>query len=120
MKREQRLFLHDILTACQHIQEFVEGMTFDQFRQDEKTSSAVVRKLEIIGEATKNLSDEFKEKYPGVPWKELAGMRDRLAHGYFGVDYRLVWDTTQMNVPQLAGTVAQILNSLPAEGRSAS
>lgn len=78
MKRDYRLFLRDIMDACYHIQKFVEGADFEQFQDDEKTSSAVIRKLEIIGEAVKNIPDFIKEKYPQLDWKGMAGMRDRL------------------------------------------
>lgn len=68
-------------------------MTFKQFIEDEKTSFAVIRALEIIGEATKNIPENIKETHPDVPWKEMAGIRDKLIHDYFGVDLEVVWNT---------------------------
>ena len=68
-------------------------MDFREFCADDKTSSAVIRKLEIIGEATKNIPDNIQKQYPNIPWREMAGMRDKLIHFYFGVDYKLVWTT---------------------------
>jgi uncharacterized protein with HEPN domain len=90
MKRDYRLFLQDIVDACGHILAFVEGMDVDAFVLDEKTSSAVIQKLEVIGETTKNIPQFVREQYPHIPWTDMAGMRDRLIHGYFGIDYYLV------------------------------
>ena len=109
MKREYKLFLKDIAQACRHIREFTEGMDYEQFLGDEKTSSAVIRKLEIIGEAAKNIPDPVREKYSGVPWRGMAGMRDRLIHGYFGVNYKLVWETVRTDIPLFISSVPQIL-----------
>lgn len=73
------------------IQEYIEGHTFDTFQQDYKTIDAVIRNLEIIGEATKNLPESFKTKYPETPWKEMYRMRNRVSHDYFGIDYHIIW-----------------------------
>jgi uncharacterized protein with HEPN domain len=88
--RNHKLYLRDILDAIDRIESFVENMNFEDFCADDKTSSAVIRKFEIIGEATKHITHEIRNQYPDVPWKEMAGMRDRLIHFYFGVDYKLV------------------------------
>jgi len=99
--RDYQLYLKDILSAMDSIEAFVEGMSFEEFRADDKTASAVIRKFEIIGEATKNIPDEIRHQYPTVPWKEMAGMRDRLIHFYFGMDYKLVWTTIKERLPQV-------------------
>jgi uncharacterized protein with HEPN domain len=104
--------LKDIIEACNYIQEFVEGMDFGQFLHDEKTSSAVIRKFEIIGEAAKNIPNSITEKYPHVPWKDMAGMRDRLIHGYLGVDYNIVWETIKTDLPPIISEISQILKDV--------
>ena len=87
-------------------------MDFDQFKVDDKTTSAVIRKLEIIGEATKNIPKSITKKYPTVPWKEMAGMRDKLIHFYFGVNLKLVWQTVKHRIPQVKPTIKQLLDEL--------
>ena len=92
MKRDYSLYIKDILDCIERVEEFVGDMNFDEFLVDDKTSSAVVRKLEIIGEATKNIPKSITQKYDEVPWKEMARMRDKIIHFYFGVDYEIVWN----------------------------
>ncbi|MGH7849690.1 MAG: HepT-like ribonuclease domain-containing protein [Thermodesulfobacteriota bacterium] len=110
MSRDSTLFLHDILNSCNHILEFTRNHNFETFIKDEKTSSAVIRKLEIIGEAAKRIPDEIKFKYKDIPWKKMAGMRDNLTHAYFGVDYDLVWQTITNNIPDIIKDVTKILD----------
>ncbi|MBI3393785.1 MAG: DUF86 domain-containing protein [Nitrospirae bacterium] len=111
--RDARLYLKDIVEAMEQIEAFIEGMDLRGFLADDKTSSAVIRKLEIIGEATKAISDEIRQKYPEVPWREMAGMRDRLIHFYFGVDYPLVWKTAARRLPHLRPFIQKILLEKP-------
>ena len=87
--RDCRLYLKDILAELESVETFVAGMDLGEFSADDKTASAVVRKFEIIGEAAKNIPEDIRRRYPKIPWKEMAGMRDRVIHFYFGVDYQL-------------------------------
>ena len=112
MKRDHKLFIKDIISAMKSIEEFVEGLSLDEVREDDKTSSAVIRKFEIIGEATRHVPDKLKEKYPDIPWKRMAGMRDRLIQAYFGVDYRLVWEAIKIDIPELKPRFQEILAEL--------
>ncbi len=108
--REYKLYLKDILTAMNTIEDFTEGMNFEEFTKDDKTSSAVIRKLEIIGEATKNIPEYVRQKYPQISWKKMAGMRDVLIHFYFGVDYKLVWQAIKYDIPSIKPTISQAID----------
>jgi len=110
--RDFKLFLKEILDAIEAIESFVQDMSLDQFELDDKTSSAVIRKLEIIGEATKNIPAEIRQNYSPVPWKEMAGMRDKLIHFYFGINYNLVWQAIKNRLPQIKPVIRQIIEDL--------
>ena len=100
-KRDPDLLLEDILAAVRKIARYTSGMDEEQFRQDDKTVDAVVRNLEIIGEATRHLPEDFLARHPDVPWRQIAGMRNRLVHEYFGVDLDLIWQVIREHLPQL-------------------
>jgi uncharacterized protein with HEPN domain len=107
--RDYKLYVKDILEAAEAIESFVEGIDFEKFRADDKTTSAVIRKFEIIGEAAKHVPDALRDKYPTVPWKEMAGMRDKLIHFYMGVKYELVWRTIKDVIPQIKPVLRQMI-----------
>ena len=113
--RDLRLYLWDILHAIDSIESFVVDMDLQAFEADDRTSSAVLRKFEIIGEATKQVPDSIRHSYPDIPWREMAGMRDRLIHFYFGVDYELVWETIERRLPQVKQHIRQILQELESD-----
>jgi len=87
-------------------------MNFEQFSRDDKTAFAVIRALEIVGEATKNIPDRLRAGYPKIPWREMAGIRDKLIHDYFGVNLKVVWKTVIEDLPPLAPKISQILLGL--------
>ncbi|AAM03555.1 TPA: DUF86 domain-containing protein [Methanosarcina acetivorans] len=111
-KREFRDYLSDIFDAIEKIENFTQDISFDAFVEDEMRVFAVVRALEIIGEAAKNVPLEIKENYPSVPWKEMARTRDKLIHSYFGVDLNVVWKTVNKNLPPLKDQISEILKDL--------
>jgi len=108
MKRDYRLYIDDILEAVEKIEKYVEKLTFDDFAQDGKTIDAVIRNFEIIGEAGKEIPEEIKAKYPDIPWREMAGMRDKLIHAYFGVNLEVVWQTIMHRLPELKKKIEKI------------
>lgn len=92
-KRSPRLYLEDIKSSIENIEDYTKDLTFEEFSNDKKTIDAVVRNLSIIGEAVNNLPEDFKEKHSDVPWREIIGMRNKSVHEYFGVDFEIVWKT---------------------------
>jgi len=110
--RNPKLYLIDILKAMEAIEEFVKGIDFETLKNDDMRSSAIIRKLEIIGEAAKNIPENIKQEYPSIPWREMAGMRDRLIHFYFGIKYELVWNTIKDVIPKIKPLMSEILKKL--------
>lgn len=104
-----KLFLVDILEAIGNIKEYSKNISYEEFAADKKTTDAVVRNLEIIGEAVKNIPDGIKAKHSEVNWKAVAGMRDKLIHEYFGVSNQIVWETIKNDLPLLEQQVKKIL-----------
>lgn len=100
-KREAIDYLHDIFNAIAEVEEFIQGMTYESFAVDKKTVNAVIRSLEVLGEAAKHIPADFRHKHPEVPWSKMAGMRDVLIHDYMGVDLKTVWKAAKERLPEI-------------------
>lgn len=111
-RRDYRDSLVDILNAIRDIDDFVEGMDFESFVKDREKLYATVYCLQVIGEAVKNIPEEIREKYQEIPWRRIAGMRDRLIHGYFTVNFERVWETIRRDLPPLREAIAKILKEI--------
>jgi uncharacterized protein with HEPN domain len=107
--RDWRLYADDIIESCGKIRRFIAGMTFEAFVADECTRDAVIRNIEVIGEAAKNLPDDVIAKAPEVEWRKVRGMRDVLAHGYFGLNTKVVWSTATTKLEALENAVRGLL-----------
>ena len=104
-------FLHDIKEAINRINSYTRELEYKNFLKDRKTQDAVVRNLEVIGEAAKNISVKIKRKYPDIPWKEMAGTRDKVIHFYFGVNYDIVWSISKDELPSVIKQINKIIRS---------
>jgi len=114
MTRSPRLWLEDIVEAADLIGRYTAGLSFEEFEEDVEKQDAVARRLEIIGQAVKELPQEFREAYPSVEWRDIAGARDIVAHEYFRIDLSLLWGMATKDVPILQAQVREILRELPA------
>src|SRR5687768_7123071 len=110
MKRDYLVYIEDIVDAMDKAELLLEPVSYEQFEADFRINFAVVRALEIIGEAAKHLPQPFRDQYPAIPWKKMAGMRDRIIHGYDKVNLRIVWDTVKQDIPTLKPLLQQILD----------
>lgn len=115
---DPRLCIADMVRSMEAVGEFTAGMDYRSFAADDKTASAVVRKLEQIGEAAKAMPDPYRKRFPSVPWRDLEGLRDRLIHFYFGVHYRLVWQTATSAIPRLLPEVKSVRDALRKDSGS--
>jgi uncharacterized protein with HEPN domain len=109
MPRDYKVYLEDIVEAIRKIQFFTSDLSLQTFSSDVKTFDAVIRNLEIIGEASKRVPEEVRSKYPNVEWRKTAGLRDILAHEYFGVDKEIIWDVIHNKLPVLEKQIKQML-----------
>jgi len=112
MTRDYSLFIKDILEAINDIEDFIGDMNFEAFCSDRKTRTAVVHEIEIIGEAAKNIPKTLRDKYKGLPWKDMSKMRDKISHFYFGVKYEIVWKVVKERLPEIKSAIENILKDL--------
>ena len=115
MKSTWRDYIADILTAIQEVEDFTRGMEYEQFAADKKTVNAVVRSLEVMGEAAKRIPEDVRQRYPDVPWKRMTGMCDKLIHEYSGVDLEIVWAVVKTELPPVKPLIEQALRDLEAK-----
>lgn len=111
MKKDPKVFLAHILESINLIEEYSTNMTQAKFQKNRSMQDAIIRRLEIIGEAVKNLPTPFKSRYPDIPWKQIAGMRDILIHEYFDVDLLLTWKVVKHEIPLIKKKLSAILSS---------
>lgn len=113
--RDVSLYIKDMLESMERAENFVEGMEYDDFSKDEKTSFAVIRCIEVMGEAAKRIPETTRKKYPEIPWKSIAGMRDKVIHFYFGVNLEKVWLVVKEDLPKIKPKIRKILEDLQIE-----
>jgi uncharacterized protein with HEPN domain len=109
MSRVYRLYLQDIVDAAHFIERLVQGQSYEEFTADEVRLSAVLHKLTLIGEAIKHVPDEIRDRYPSIPWREIAGTRDVIVHGYFKVNLPLIWHAVSVEIVELRQQIERIL-----------
>jgi uncharacterized protein with HEPN domain len=110
-KRQPKLLLEDILESAEKIITYTEPLTYDEFIADSKTIDAVIRNFEIIGEAANRLPDELKDNNSEVDWHKLRGLRNRIVHGYFGINYKIIWSIIQEYLPELISRIQKLIDT---------
>lgn len=112
MKKDPLMFLDHILDSINLIEVYTEGIDKETFLENRQIQDSVIRRIEIIGEAVKNLDHDFKERYPDIDWRDIAGMRDVIVHAYFGVDPQIVWKVVEKDLGPLKFRIEEIMNQI--------
>lgn len=118
MTRDYTLFVKDILDAIKAVEKFVGKLSYKEFLKDEKAKSAVVWKIQVIGEATKNIPKSVRDDYEDLPWKFMARIRDKIAHFYFGIDHKIVWQVATEKLPAIKPAIEKMHKTLKAKGKA--
>lgn len=118
MPRDSKVYLEDILAAARKVRTYTAGMTRERFSADEKTIDAVVRNLEVIGEAARSVPEVVRQKAEGIDWRKIVGLRDVLIHQYFGLDLEILWDIVSTKLPDLEKSVVNLLQELEGDSRA--
>lgn len=111
-KRDYSIYIKDIIENMEIAEKFLRNMSFEKFAKDKKTAYAIIRCTEIIGEATKHIPDDIRKKYPEIPWKMMAGMRDKVIHEYFGIALEVIWKTVKEEIPKVKPLVKKVLKEI--------
>jgi len=111
VNKDNTVYIRHIYDAIKRLEEYLKGIDYESFLNNNLLQAGVIRELEIIGEASKKLGNDFKKQYPEIPWKNIAGMRDKLIHDYFGVDLDAVWETVERDIPELRNNLKQIIGN---------
>jgi len=112
MKRNVEIYIKDIIEYMERAENHIKNFQLDQFLKDDKTCDAVIRCIEVIGEAAKNIPEEIRISYPSISWRDLAGMRDKIIHSYFTVDFNTVWLVVKEDIPKLKPMVKKVLEKM--------
>lgn len=112
INREFLLCMEDMLKSMERIEEYLGSLDFKNFKINYMVVDAIIRNFEIIGEAAKNIPDEIKNKYPEIPWKKMYGLRNLIAHEYFGIDYEMIWEIAKKSLPQNAIDLANVIKKI--------
>jgi len=110
--RELRDYLNDIKSECEYLMERTSDLTYDEFVSNEEFKRAFIRSLEIIGEATKHIPSNLRKKYPQINWKSVVGIRNKIIHEYFGIDYEVVWKTIKEKIPEFYKVIKEIIEEI--------